>query len=296
MSKIPNILDYKTKFTNVNEEEVKSFVSNSQFNDLGIGLFKEISVLIIPTSSILRLDDNKKVVPFSHEESALIGNLVRYCKLSTAFIEQVAKGRLETSLIFFRTLAETYITIKYFLKYKDENTLKHYIKHSLKLEKEILDIIKNRVKDELLVNKIEQRIIDSIKNSFRLSDFDEEDVSKSSKWSSKVKGRIDEILAPEAYVLMYGIASHAIHGNWQDIITFHLKEQEEGFLPDAEWTYPTLQILSGATYLSCDLLKNYATVVIPESQTKKELIEYVDEILDRAIRLDMYHEKFRQQN
>jgi hypothetical protein len=137
-------------------------------------------------------------------------------------------------------------------------------------------------------------MIDSINRSFRASDFEEDEISNSSKWNDKIKARIKEIIDPDFYVLIYGNASHSIHGNWQDIITFHLTKERDGFLPDTDWTYPTLQIIFSATVLSCDLLHTYAEEVLPDSENKKKLIASIEYIMTRAFKLDRQHELFIQ--
>lgn len=296
MGNNPDYLIYKHKITNVDDKEVSSFTTHGEFNNLGVELLKEIAVLMVPVSAIYRADENGKKIPFNHEEAALIGNLIRYCKLCNAFLEQFVKQRLETSLIFFRSLSETYINLKYFLKFKDEHTLRHYIKNSLRQEKELLEIIKRNIADKSEIENIEHRIMESVNKAFRTSDFEEDEINNSSKWDNKVKSRIKEIIHPDFYVLIYGNASHAVHGNWQDLINFHLEKEGEGFLPDTEWTYPTLQIIHAATVLSCDLLHNYAKEVLPESDSKNELIDRIEDIMKRTFKLDYQHEIFTQNN
>lgn len=290
----PDYLQFKNKITELDDEKMSAFTTHGEFNELGVELFKEIALLIVPVAAIYKQDEKGKSIPFNHEQAALIGNLVRYCKLCSAFLEQFTKMRLETSLIFFRCLSETYINLKYFLKFKDQYTLNHYIKNSLRQEKDLLEILRRNTSDKKVIENIEARMIDSINRSFKTSDFDENDISNSSKWNDKIKARIKEIIDPDFYILIYGNASHAIHGNWQDIISFHLKKENDGFLPDTEWTYPTLQIIFSATVLSCDLLHNYAEEVLPESKNKRDLIESIEDIMTRAFKLDRQHELFIQ--
>jgi hypothetical protein len=295
MSNSPDYLMYQHKFTEVDDEKIKAFTTHEEFNELGVELLKEIAMLLVPVASIYRTDSNGNKVPFKHEEAALIGNLVRYCKLCSAFLEQITKKRIETSLIFFRCLSETYINLKFFLKFKDENTLRQYIQNSLRVEKELLDIIKRNVSEKEEAEHIEERMMASINRAFRTSDFEEEDINNSSKWDAKVKSRIKEIIHPDFYVLIYGLASHAVHGNWQDLINYHLEKEGDGFLPDTDWTMPTLQIIHATTVLSCDLLHNYATEVLPDSESKTNLIANIEDIMSRAFKLDGQHELFTQQ-
>lgn len=287
-------MQFRDKITEIDNGKISSFTTHGEFNELGVELFKEIALLIVPVASLYKQDEKGNSIPFNQEQAAIVGNLVRYCKLCNCFLEQFTKKRLETSLIFFRCLAETYINLKYFLKFKDQNTIRHYIKNSLRQEKDVLEILKRNVANKKGIEHIETRMMDSINRAFIASDFEEEDISSSSKWNEKVKARIKEIIHPDFYVLIYGNASHAVHGNWQDIIAFHLKKEQEGFLPDTDWTLPTLQIIFSATVLSCDLLHNYADEVLPDSDNKRTLITSVENIMTRAFHLDRQHELFIQ--
>lgn len=295
MNKYPDYLMYQIDKTEINLDEILKFQNEGEFNELGLELLKEISVIIVPIASIYRTDENGNKIPFNHEAAALIGNLVRYSKLLSALIEQFAKGRTETTTIFLRCLLETYINLKYFLKFKDEHTLKHYIKHSLRVEKEMLNIVKKNLGESEYLEYVETRIIDSINRTFRDSDFEEENINNSTKWERKIKARINEILDPMAYVMFYGNTSHSVHGNWQDIINYHLVKEGDGFLPNIEWTYPRLQLLTAVIMFSCDLLENYVKVVIPPVDKQKDkILNVIKDIRKRIVKLDVAHENFTQ--
>lgn len=109
----------------------------------------------------------------------------------------------------------------------EERVKRNYIKHSLINEKElwetILSNVKDRGNDKL---PIEERMQISIQNSFDKSDFELEDVNRSSKWKS-IKSRADEVAGEMFYSVFYGIASHSIHGDWQDILFNNLTKPEE---------------------------------------------------------------------
>jgi hypothetical protein len=290
----PDYLMYRHPITPVKKEVIELFTNNDEFNILGVELFKEILSPLITITSVERQNSKGEIVPFTHEEAALIGNLVRYVKLCSAFLEQFTRKRTETCLIFLRCIAETFVNLKYFLKYKDESTLNHYIKQSLRQEKQFIELVRKNVSDKAHADDIEIRMQQSIEKSFRTSDFEEDEVNNSSKWNEKVKSRINEILSPEAYILLYGSSSHAIHGNWQDLITFHLINLDDGFKVNTDWNTPTLQILSAVILLSCDLLRDYTTEVLPSSKSKNELLELVDDLMQRTILLDVTHETFIQ--
>ncbi len=290
----PDYLMHRHPITAVQKEVIELYSSNDEFNIVGVELFKEVLSPLITITSVERRNPEGIIIPFNHEEAALIGNLVRYDKLCSAFLEQFTRKRSETSLIFLRCITETFVNLKFFLKHKDQSTINHYIKQSLRQEKQFIELVRKNVSNKSTAEDIEIRMQESIERSFRLSDFEENEINNSSKWNEKIKSRISEILSPEVYILLYGSSSHAIHGNWQDLITFHLKSSGDGFTANTEWSTPTLQILSAVIILSCDLLRDYATEILPDSDSKIELLEFVENLMQRTILLDVTHEKFIQ--
>lgn len=294
MTDHPDYLMHKTDRTEVNEEKILDFDDHGEFSYLAVEIFKEISILIVTVSSIRRSSGGVEI-PYNREEAALFGNLVRYCKISSAYLEQYTKKRTETCMILLRSLMETYINLKYFLKYKDQYTLSHYIKHSLKQEKLLLEFIRQNGGNDPALEHIEKRMTDSINRSIKDSGFTEDEISNSSKWADKVKQRLTEIINPSLYII-YGNSSHSVHGNWQDLLFFHLTKSGDGFMPKSEWTTPTIQLLAPVTLMSCDLLKNFSEEVLPASNNKDILLEEIKDIFLRAWKLDKLHEKFIQKN
>jgi hypothetical protein len=286
----PDYLEYIEEETKIIDGEVKQFTTEEEFSGLAIKLFKEITSIIIVVSSIYK-SINGNSIPYLKEEAALIGNLVRYCKISKVYTEQLVKERSEICYILSRSLIETYINIKYFLKFNDKNTLSHYIKNSLKIEKRLLDRIRGKISENGEYLHIEKRMIDSIQRTFAASGFNEDEISNSSKWEEKIKKRLNEIISPDVYFI-YEISSHFVHGNWQDLISHHLIAENEGFFPNPEWTYPSSKLIFPYIMLSCDLVKNYSEELLPDSESKMILIERIQNILNHAIRLDILHEQF----
>ncbi len=272
----------------------KPLEDENEFNQLGVEIFKEIGDLIISISSGFKVDKQGVEIPYSKEEAVIIGSLVRLGKLCIGFIEQYAQARLETTMIMFRCLAETFINLKYFLKYADEHTLRHYIKHSLQTERQVLEILKSNTSDKDVLEPIEERIIHSIKKAFDDADFSENELNKSSKWEKKLKSRLSDIIDPQAYALIYGTASHSIHGNWQDLILYNLEKKDGGFYPNSDWSMPRLQILSCAIFFCCDGLQSYVNRLLPNDENKDELLKVILDIAERAYSLDRMHEKFIQ--
>lgn len=122
---------------------------------------------------------------------------------------------------------------------------------------------------------------ESIKNSFGKSDFDFEEVKRSSKWKS-FKERAKIVKSENFYIAFYGISSHAVHGSWQDLLFNNLKELEDGFELNLEWNKPRPQIMDCAIFFNFDIIKIFC---------RKELTDNVDsiKILKKCDVLHSYH-------
>jgi hypothetical protein len=283
---------YLGDYIPVKTEIPNKFEDHNDFNHIGVELFKEIAIPIRIISSIKRANpETGAFVEYDKEIAVIIGSFVRYGKLTSSLLEQFTQARTENALIFFRCLAETFVNLKYFLKYTDDHTIKHFIKHSLQTEKEMLEIIKKNTSDKNRISPIEARMTKSINRAFDDTDFNFDELNNSTKWNKKVKGRISDILSPEAYSFIYGAGSHAIHGNWQDLFSFHLEKGENGYFPKPEWTTPQIQILTTATLLSCDLLKEYCKTFFSGDEEREELFRIIDDISKRCEILTELHEK-----
>jgi hypothetical protein len=294
MAQFPDYLSQANPRTEIDEDKIRLFDSEDDFNFLGVELFKEIAVLGAPIACSIHKDEDGNTIPFDMDTAPIVGNLVRYTKLSNALLEQFVQKRTETATIIFRCLAETFVNLKYFINYKDAHTTRHYIKKSLVLEKDLIEIIKRNVSDAGQSKAIEDRMIKSITKTFKISKFEFEQVNNSIKWDAKIKAKIKEILHPDFYVLIYGTASHAVHGNWQDLIIHHLDEYEDGFLPKANWTYPTLQMIESATAISCNLWHDYISNVQDHGDERDKLLAHIMDIRNRCKKLGEAHEEFKQ--
>jgi len=61
----------------------------------------------------------------------------------------------------------------------------------------------------------------------------------------------------DAYLAMVGGPSHSVHGNWQDLLEYHLNESENGFAPELNWHRPRPQALFAIGLLALAALKDY---------------------------------------
>lgn len=252
-----------------NNLEIEAFDNMDYFMDANVELLKQTIELLYHMVGFKYCDIYGNSMVISKDEAVLGGNIVRLIKLNTSFLQNICEGKLEICYIINRCLAETYVNCKYILIEGEERVRRNYIKNSLITEKELWETIISNIKDrggDIL--PIESRMQQSIQDSFDNSDFNLEEVNKSSKWKS-IKNRAEAVAEETFYTMFYGIGSHSIHGNWQDILFNNLKKSGDGFLLNFEWQRPRPQIIDGAITLNLDLLNIFCDKELKDNRRNK---------------------------
>lgn len=283
-------------FPKYSEKDIEGFINENDFMDAYVELLKQTIEMLWQIIGLKYCDEEGIPKKIEKDDAILGGNLTRLMKLNTSFLQNICEGQLEICLILNRCIAETAINSKYMLIEGEDNVRRNYIKHSLITEKELWEIIKsNIVIRGGDATPIEIRMKNSVESVFDKSDFELDEVSRSSKWKS-IKSRADIVAGEMFYSIYYGIASHSIHGNWQDIFSNNLKIVPDGFKLMLNWQLPKPQIIDGPIILNLDLVSLF---------TEKELSDnlYANIITENCKTLFLYqsillenHEQFKTKN
>lgn len=277
------------------EQQIAAFCDINSFMDAYVELHKDSIESLYHIAFIKYFDDNNTAIKISKDDAVVAGNLVRLIKLNTSFLENTCHQKTEICLILNRCIAETYINLKFILINGEPNVKRNYIKNSLITEKELWETIKSNIneRDDEALN-IEKRMQKSISNSFENSDFEIDEVNRSSKWKS-IKARADQLAGEQFYSIFYGISSHSIHGNWQDILINNLEKFEDGFKVRLDWAPARPQMMDSVIAFNADILKAYIEHELQDNPDL-ELLKYNCNILfDYERLLTNSHEKFLQQ-
>ncbi len=249
----------KLKFT---KEEISNFINEGEFMSANVELHKN-SIALLHKIIHLRYFDFKDIPKkLNRDEAILGGNIIRLTKLNTSLLQNVCENKLEICFILCRCIYETQINILYFLKNGEVNIFKNYVKNSLITEKEfynnIEENIRNRNGEEL---PIEKSMKESISNSFDISDFEIEELNRSSSWKN-LKKRLDKINVTnnlsQTYNIFYGLSSHSIHGNWQDLVQHHISQDGEFFTLNYEWNSPKPNLLYAVIIFNLIISREFA--------------------------------------
>lgn len=286
MNEIDNILP---KYT---DAEIEKFDSEDNFMDAYVELLKQTIELIYRVVGLKYCDVDGVPKKIDKDEAVVGGNLTRLIKLNTSFLQNICEGKLEICYIINRCIAETAINTKFLLIEGEERVKRNYIKNSLITEKELWETILTNIKDRSGdVLQIEERMQKSIQNSFDKSDFDLDEVKRSSKWKS-IKERANLVAGEMFYSVFYGISSHSIHGNWQDILLNNLKKLEDGFELNLQWNRPRPQIIDGAIILNLDIVKIFCERELQNDPIAILIIEKCKTLNNYQLDLTQNHEKW----
>lgn len=264
------------------EVEISEFNSNDAFMEAYVELLKQTIELLYRVVGLRYFDEDGIPQIIDKDEAVIGGNMTRLIKLNVSFLQNVCERKLEICNIISRCIAETYVNIKYILIEGEERVKRNYIKNSLITEKELWDTILSNIREnDGEVLPIEDRMQKSIQESFEVSDFDVEEVKRSSKWKS-IKSRSDKVAGEMFYSVYYGISSHSVHGNWQDILSHNLNKEKDGFTLNLDWKSSKPQSIDGPIGLNLDVLKIF---------NDKELSNYIPhDILKESLKnLTKYH-------
>jgi hypothetical protein len=283
MRKIENIIP---KFS---KKELENFENENSFMDGYVELLKQTIELLYLIVGKRYCDENGEPKRITKDEAVVGGNITRLIKLNTSFLQNICERKLEICYILNRCIAETTINLQFMLLESEENVLRNYIKYSLITEKKLWNTIKENIKkrngDTL---DIEIRMQKSIENSFDKSDFELEEVNRSSKWKSIAK-RANLVAGEMFYNVFYGLSSHSVHGNWQDILLNNLEKDGDGFKINLKWNETRPQIMDTVIFFNLVLVKTFIEKEYPNKNEK--YLEKISELISYHNNLRIEHER-----
>lgn len=284
-----DINDLIPKYTEV---ELDKFSNESEFMDACVELHKDTIAILWILVEAEYCENEKIPKEITKEQAVIAGNIIRLIKLNTSFLQNTCENKLEICYILNRCLAETGINLIYLLQNREPNVSRNYIKNSLITEKELWNTIIENIKNrEGKIQPIEERMQKSIQRSFDESDFEIDEVSRSSKWKS-IAARAQAIDFDAIYDIVYGIASHSIHGNWQDILANNLTKTETGFKVKFDWNKLRPQIVDGAILINLEVAKSFAKVMTPKDDLLNLLKAKIEELYKYLLLITDKHEKY----
>jgi hypothetical protein len=286
--------DFKFTKTVIDFNEIEKYQNEDEYMALAVELFKEVSQITSIVSCALRLDLRNNPRKWSRNEAILGGLMIRLNKLQIGFLDQICQKRLEIANILFRCIGENIINLKYLLERENDGVFEEYIEYSLREEKRLLTRIERNIRERGSELPIETRMKDSIKRSFEESLFSVDQVNEENRdpWGETIYKRAKKASMEDIYFSVFSLPSHAVHGNWQDLITYHLDYENGEFLPKTVWGYPRPQPLFAISLLSAEINLLYLDEIMPDCEDKIQIKAMLEDIIQRNLRCDELHERF----
>ena len=288
--------DFKIPRTKIDIEEINKFDSEEKFMSLAVELFKEVSQITSILLCIERIDSKNNPRKWKRNEAILGGLMVRFTKLQTGYLDQICQKRMEIANILFRCLGESIINLKYLLTKSTDYLFDEYIEYSLRQEKRFLNRIQKNIAKRGSEIPVETRMKQSIERYLKISSFSVEqiDEKKWKPWGEKIYDRAKKIDMEDLYIALFSLPSHSVHGNWQDLLTFHLEYENGEFSPKMQWGYPRPHPLFAITLLTVEINKLYLDEIISDCADKDKINKMLDDIFLRTFKVDELHEQFLQ--
>lgn len=286
--------DFSFKKNEVDSDRLLASQSEDDFMSLAVELLKEVNQITRILACMYSHDEQLNPKNLARNEAILSGLLIRLMKLQIGILDNVCQKRSEIVAILYRCLSETVVNIIYLIKSNSEFLYDEYVDYSLREEKKMLKLIDTNINSRGFELHIERRMRNSIFGAFEKSGLDVEkiDEKNSKPWGKSIYNRAETIGMAEAYRGLFGGPSHAIHGNWQDLLRFHLIKDGSDFLPSPDWTIPRPQTVFSVAMLSSEVCRIYSNSLLPECGDKQRIIGLITDCYERISLADELHERF----
>lgn len=180
-----------------------------------------------------------------------------------------------------RLILETSFDIKYMVRYGDEELSSRFVNSGLKADVELFDDIARRVESRGGAEMpIERNMMASVERYVLASDTDMDAIRASKRnWGPNYRDRLTAIGEGEGYLYLQRMPSSAVHGDWSDLLRFHLEKVDQGFMP-VEASVDVRKLLSPSAVYVCEAALDYSLAYAPGSEfITQSLTSFIDTLL-----------------
>ncbi len=278
------------------DDRLNSFKNELDFVDRGVEHLIELGSYICIAFNILPAGRET----WSRNEAILGGNMVRLYKLFLAILDQTTQRRGELVMGFLRLAFETNVNIRFLIGNQSEDTFSSYVKHSLKFEKKLHNLVTAQIEQnhgEPL--PIHRRILASIQRVFDKLGYSIDDIETKSlqNWASRnIFEKSQEVGLEEEYLLFFGSSSNFIHGNFMDLYEFHMRPVVGGYKAVPEFKRPRPQPILGIALVSCITVNDYYEYLENSNLIDGECVSLIRnrirDLFENVLQVFRAHEEF----
>ncbi len=206
--------------------------------------------------------------PSSHAQAICIGSCVRISKYMQVVLS-LAREHRHREVIYglIRSILESATNIRFLVIANCDDYFDRFVKLSLGPERELYDsLIAQESRGEEL-DPVDQRLKDSILRFCRLSGLTIEDVSRQLRgFNIDARARMQRFNEDRMYAAFFRSPSHAIHGDWVDLLMHHLDHIDGRFAPRIESESPSPSYLTPPAYFVLEAMKEYLLKYCDETE------------------------------
>ncbi len=264
---------------------------------IAFDLYKEACRVVVFTAHLL--DDTAAAQGgFARNQAICAGFMVKISKFMLAVVQlSTGDDPGEIVLALNRIIFESAISLEFLVRSTDDKYFDQFVDFSLGPEGELYDQIQANIgarDGEIL--PIEKRLLDSISNTCAASGLKIEEVHRGYRdWGTNVRERLKALGKESLYATVYRMPSHAVHGNWPDLLTGHLAYNGKAkvFQPETKWTRVGSRLLSPIAVLVLEAVDPYLERFFPASAQRDLLRGRIADLSDRLLEADNVDEKLK---
>jgi hypothetical protein len=187
------------------------------------------------------------------------------------------------------------VNLAYFVEYGSPELFERYIKYSLRQEKRLHNRIAENIEARGGIRlPIEDRMLSSIFAAAEKSGFSIADLSpdEPKSWGERsLYQRAKAVGFEVVYLAAFGGGSQNVHGNWMDLLEYHLDEDGDGFVPSLEWHRPSPQVGLAIAQTAADVVTRFFRLV-EAFEDIQGLDDRLEDLAERINRANVGHERF----
>jgi len=271
-------------------DEIEKFNKEWDFTKLSFDLLREATQY----SAIAACAVPASCGGWDKDHAVLCGLMIRISKLLHGVLGYGAEDRREIVMILARCAFETIVNVRYLLRNFNSETLYSFRKYSLRHEKQLRDEIISNIEDQNgQVLNIEGRMLASIDSAFQAAGISPDDINPNDRkgWGGKsIYGRAKDVGMERHYLALFGGSSHAVHGNWQDLMDHHLEEKGGIYYPKVDFNRSRPQYFQALSIVVIETIRDYFDFIDP--LWPQELRDRLDVLNENIVILSQAHEEY----
>lgn len=270
--------------------------SNASFSETSFNLYKE-TLLVSTIASNIILSGDKTKAYFDIRQGVEAGLIIRITKIMKSVLALLCdrvSNHGDSILALNQCILESSINLKFFCENAEKKDFDDFIKSSLKPEKELFETVKKNIEIRGETLPIETRIINSIKHVFKSSEISGIDDLKTIPRRKDYRSMLRLMNMESSYSMLQGVPSHAIHGDWVDILKHHIEEIEKSnFIPNTKPLVPDTRQLCPVNLMVLNSVQSYIKKYFPIGNEDIEiLLARVANLIKRNKEVDEAHEEY----